>query len=363
MKAEEKKIDSESIKYEDLRKKNDDLNQYLRELREEVHDLSDFVGKVKIGQTSVSSAEKYIIKTREDVNALFGYIEKLNQEIRSDTVRHISNLWEQIQVNPIVSDPATTMPQQEQLHALTLLEDRISKMILAIGHRTIPHRLNVWLGAVRPGYFIPFHQLFESELPDHEGREKVLRSIALAPKQLNAGIVIRHSGLVYRYDPNPHTRRLFLFLYVAFFICLSGAIWALGAKSISPFLTSIVESTFNANLDRLFSYWIALLAGIVAHVVVTNNKRIRESGAPAVIAVNDWILLFSARKGDIMLKVFFALFALIATIIAYPDQSMNSATFFFIGYSLDSFIGLFGESMDQKATAQLASMRKKYDLD
>lgn len=366
MKAEEtenKKIDSDSTEIDERRKKNECLNQYLRELREEVHDLSDFITKVKIGQTSVITAEKYIIKTREDVNGLFVHIQKLNQIIRSDTVRHITNLWEQIQVNPVVSNPATPIPQQEQLHALALLEERISKMVLAIGHRTIPHRLNIWLDAVRPGYFIPFHQLFESELADPEGREKVLRSIALAPKQLNAGIVVRHSGLVYRYDPNPFTRRLFLFSFIVLFLLLSGAIWMVGTNSISLHISSMLEKTFSTKLDLLFPYWVALLAGIIAHIAVSSNKRIRESGPPAVIAVNDWILLFSARKGDILQKIFFALFALLVIILATPDMQIEPVTVFFIGYSLDSFIGLFGESMDQKATAQLAGMRKKFDLD
>lgn len=336
-------------------------NKHLRELREEVRDLADFFGKVKLGLTSVAAGESYIRKTVDDITELFTELEQDNRNSRSDTVRHITNLWEQMQANPVLADPTQALPQQEQLHALTLLEDRAAKIVFAVGQQTIPHRLNNWLDQARTGYYVPFHQLFEDELPDPKERQSVLRNIALAPKALRAGIVSSQNGLVYRYNPSPWGRRLGLFWVSALFLAVTGLVWGLGSQFAA---TAIPELSLDPQLrPLLLPAWVAILLGIVVHMAVASVKRNRESGLPPVMAVQDWMLMFSARKGDVVVKLFLALIGLFALAFLVSAEQFTVTTAFFVGYSLDSFIGLFGESMDQKASAQLATMRKTSGLD
>ncbi len=334
------------------------LNHLLRELREEVRDLADFVGKVKLGLTSITAGETYLKKTVGDITALFLEIEEVNRAFRNDTVRHITNLWEQMQANPVLCDPQQNLTQQELLHALTLLEDRGAKIVFAVGQLTIPHRLNRWLDKARTGYYVPFHQLFEDELPDPNDRLRVLRTIASAPKTLKAGIVCSDNGLIYRYNPEPRGRVLSLVWVSVLFLAVTILVWTVGNKHLAVLLPELPLDT--EVLPLLLPGWFAILLGVLVHVAVAGVKRSRESGLPPVVAVKDWMLLFSARKGDIVVKILLALIGLFALVFLVGGNQFTVASAFFTGYSLDSFIGLFGESMDQKATAQLTTMRKKF---
>ena len=331
------------------------LIRSLRELRAEIRDLLDFVAKVKLGLTSIAAGADYVRRTREDMEQLIAAIAGLNDDLHHDGVRHIINLWEQLLVNPVIVDPEREAQQEEQLHALTLLEDRAGEMIYAIGQLTIPERLNDWLRRARVGYYVPFHQLFEDELPDPESRQRVLRAIALAPESLYAGIVSNHNGLIYRYNPSRfhRWRELISFLLLVAFVTL--VVWSVGhpPDALGSFQIPLDEQI----RPRLLPAWIALLLGVVVHVAVDSVKRGRESALPPVVATRDWMLLFSARKGELIIKLLIALVGLFAMAFLFGPQQFTVASAFFVGYSLDSFIGLFGETMDRRAAAQLAALR------
>ncbi len=335
------------------------LNDALRELREEVQDLSRFIGGVKSGLTSIAAGASYIEKTVADIEQLFTRIEKENQERHDDTIRHITNLWEQMQVNPLIVAPRTDLPQQEQLHALTLLEEQIREIVFAVGLLTIPHRLNRWLEVARIGYYVPFHALFEDELPDPEDRQRVLRNIALAPKCLKAGIVCRSNGLIYRYNPSRMGRTVELILVSLLFLGVSALVWLAGHFQPMEQLLPL-EPQVRA---LLLPAWVAILLGILVHVAVARVKRDQESSLPPIMAVKDWMLLFSARKGDIMFKMMQALIGLFALAFLLGKEQFTISGAFLVGYSLDSFIGMFGESMGQRATAHLATLRKRAGLE
>ncbi len=345
---------------EEKKQQRKELNQHLRELREEVRDLSDFVGKVKLGLTSIKAGEPYIKKTKDDIQSLFVEIEAANKAFRSDTVRHITNLWEQIQANPVIIDPTINLSQQELLHALTWLEDRAAKIVLAVGHLTIPHRLNRWLEQARTGYYLPFHQLFEDELPNQADRNEVFRNIALAPKGINCGVICGRSGLIYRYEPKRNIRVRDLLLVVLLFCGLTDMIWALGNSSL-PWMGYVIKSTDGIG-PLLLPSWFAILVGISVHIAVSGVKNNRDSDLPPVISVKDWMLIFSARKGEIVVKLFLALIGLFSMAFLFEKEQFTVSSAFFVGYSLDSFIGLFGESMEKKATSQLSAFRKNLGL-
>lgn len=349
-------LDKESSPVE----RREQLNKYLRELREEVRDLSDFCGKVKSGLTNVSEGEGYIRKTFEDISSLVLEIEKVNSDLRSDTVRHIFNIWEQMQANPILVDPTQDLPQQAQLHALTLLEDCAAQIIFSVGSLTIPHRVNKWLEKARTGYYLAFHQHFEDELPNPHDRLRVLRNIAAAPKALKSGIVTSHSGLIYRYEPNALRRFVGIVMVCAFFLFATTLVWAIDSNiltGLSPYIP------LDAHVrELLFPAWLSIILGIIIHVAVAGVKRNAQSGLPPVIAVNDWSLLFSARKGDVVIKIVLALIGLFGFAVIVGKDQFTVTSAFFVGYSLDSFIGLFSDTMERKASAQLSIMEKNVNI-
>ena len=72
------------------------LLRALRELRAEVNDLARLVAQVKNGTTTVEANADYLSKTADDVAELIDEIGTLNERRRSDTIRHITNCWEQM---------------------------------------------------------------------------------------------------------------------------------------------------------------------------------------------------------------------------------------------------------------------------
>ena len=93
------------------------------------------------------------------------------------------------------------------------------------------------------------------------------------------------------------------------------------------------------------------------HIVVAGFKRAQSTGLPQVIAVNDWMIYLSAHSGDLLMKLGMALIGLFGLIYAVGVDEINATSAFLVGYSLDSFVGLFGNTLDRRASAQLAALR------
>ncbi|WP_031432603.1 coiled-coil domain-containing protein [Methylomarinum vadi] len=335
---------------EKRRQKRKILNQALRELRAEISDLNSSFDDIKQGKTTVTTIADYIQKTNKDVKKLFSTINDLNEDFHSDTIRNINNYWEQMKYNPILVDPSQSMSPQDQLHHLSMLEAKAKKMILAICFLTIPHRVNIWLQQSRPGYYLPFHLLFEEDLPSAEDRQRVINTMAWAPKAMESGIINIESGLIYRYDPRRSAQYCgFLFLLLIFYT-LSVGIWLFGKHATYFGLTDITPKL-------ILLAWLAVLAGMFIHIIIGKFKRSQETGLPQVVATSDWLIYVSAHKGDITLKLLTALFGLFA--FTFSSGSITMISSFLLGYSLDSFIGVFGSSLEKKAEAQYSSLYKK----
>ncbi len=333
------------------RVKRERLNQTLRELRAEITDLSSAIEDIKQGKSTVKAMAEYINKTAQDIKKLFLEINQLNENFHSDTIRHINNYWEQMKYNPVITDPTQSMVPQDQLHHLSMLETKAKKMILAIGFLTIPHRVNTWLQQSRPGYYLPFHLLFEDDLPSPEDRQKVLNTIAWAPEAVKSGIVNIESGLIYRYEPERSAQYCSFVVQLLIFYCLTVGVWFFGKNADYYFEIKNLTSK-----DLLVS-WIAVLIGMFIHIIIDKFKRSQETGLPQIVATGDWLIYLSAHKGDILLKLITALFGLFGFIFSSGNITVISS--FLVGYSLDSFIGVFSSSLEQKAEAQYSAFNKK----
>jgi hypothetical protein len=352
-------------KSDEVRKKEKDTikRQYLsalRELRSEVQDLRDLLVRIKEGKSSTKDNAEYFKKTYSDIQKLIKELNGINQERRSDTCRRIFNSWEKMQANALLKHPEQDRESQVLLHDLAILDEEAGKIILYVGHITIPHRLNRWIGATRAGHYLPFHLLFEDEIPMPADRARVLNSIAWAPDVIKFGLVYPGSGLIYRYERD-EKKQIWSFIQVLLVLVLMTAgVWSLcfiGEKF------NIAGWLFDPQYAPTLTIgWMALLVGVIVHVGVESVKKSQSTGLPPVIAINDWLKHVSARKGDIILKLLIALFGLIGLVVTTDISKFTIASAFLVGYSLDSFVGLFGTSIEQRATAQATALKEQIGL-
>ncbi len=327
---------------------DEDALDRLRELRAEVQDLKDVLADVRQGKAAIQTYAEYIQTTKDDVASL---IENIHD---GDNVRHILNIWEQMTACPLLVNPEGEFGAQQQLQHLDTLDKQISRIIFLVGALTIPNRVNDWLAKARPGYYVPFHSVFEDELPTMEDRVRVLNLLAWSPEVIHGGIVDAASGLIYRYNRDPKQRtNSFLYLILGFVVATAIVIGV-------SFLPAPGWPLTPENLSATVIGWGAALVGAVVHVGVSSVKRRQQQGGlPPVVAVGDLLLLVDARLGELLLKLLLILIGFFGLIFSMGIAQVTIFNAFLMGYSLDSFIELFGANIEQQATAQISSLKQQ----
>ncbi len=341
------------------REVNEKTIKALRELRAEMMDLHKLLTSIKGGNNNVKDNTAYIKKTFSDVENLVSELGKLNidnENKDSDVIRHIFNVWEQMSGNQILRNPEQVPPNiQEQLLNLTVLQEQCSEIVFHVGDRTIPARVNDWLKKGRPGYYLPFHVIFEDELPSLEGRIHVLNNMAWAPSVINGGIVNVAKGLIYKYEEEAKARRKSLLTVTA----------AFGLAIVFIILLCNLGTWLNLywplkpqHAVTLTICWGAILIGSLTQIGVSSIKRSKVSGLPPVIPVNDLLIYISARKGDILLKILIALIGLFGLAFTVTPDAVTPMNAFLVGYSLENIVELFGTTIEQKAGAQVGALKE-----
>lgn len=337
---------------------NPDLLRRLHELRAEVQDLQSVLASVRSGQASLKIYASVIQKTRDKVRPI---LENLDDPAYPDLIRHILNAWERVSACPLMTDPEADYEAQEQMGYLQMLDEQFNKIIFLIGQRTIPERVNDWLQRSRPGYYLPFNLVFESELPSAEDRQKVLNYLAWAPKAVKNGIVDPNQGLIYRYAQERKARARSLGWVIFMFVLFSGLV--VGACFLGGLLPAGGWPLTAANLGMMVAGWLAVLVGVIVHLAVGSVKRSKQNGGlPAVLAINDLPLVIDARKGQIILKMFLALLGLFFLVFVTGVDKMSVLSAFLVGYSLDSFTELFGSSLEQQSQSLAGGIKQQMGL-
>ncbi|HEX2095501.1 MAG TPA: hypothetical protein VHG28_24105 [Longimicrobiaceae bacterium] len=315
--------------------------QELRLLRTEIQDLRSVLDLVRRGEAPVARFVEYIRRTRKQVRAILSRIHSSD-----DCVRRIRNAWEQIESCELVRRPGGNLDLQIQIQCLNLLDVLCRQIIYGCSCRTIPARLAEWLEDTRPGYAIPFHALFEDEVPDAEDRQKILNHLALVPNLLKpyGGMADPDAGMIYRYEQVAWKRVLSLGLVVLAVLAATGV--ALLLHALAP--------VDGQGVERLLVGWAAVLGGTVVHVGVGAAKRVRAAGAMVVV---------SAREGFILLRVVMALVGYLAFVYGIgmtAATGVQSYVFnaFLVGYSLDSVMELLGAGLNRRAGLQAAALRR-----
>jgi len=320
----------------------------LRELRAEVQDLQSVLVKVRTGDTTIKINAEYINKTRNDAAELVSQI-----EVGGDTVRHLLNVYEQMLQNPLFANPETEIGAQDQMHALSLLEEQVRKIEFYVGVLTIPSRVNDWLAEARPGYYIPFHAVFEDEVPQAEDRARILSYLVWSPKPIKGGIVDAANGLIYRYSENPLFRLMNILLIVGTIAASTAAV--IGACYLRISGWPIQQQ----NLSAFTTGWIAILIGVLVHVAVGSVKRTQSQGKlPSIASLGDLPLILDARSGQIILKILLAIIGLFGLAFTSGLDNVTPLNAFLVGYSLDSVVEIFSSGIEQRATAQASALKK-----
>lgn len=320
----------------------------LRELRVEVQELHSILESVRNGETTLDSYVGYIQQTNKDISELLAQIKN------GDSVRILQNIWEQMSSNPLMTNPEIELSAREQLHHLNMLENRIRKLIFQVGALTIPARVNDWLGQARPGYYIPFHLVFEDEVPAYEDRVRILQYLAWSPKALRGGLVDAAAGVIYRYAENPRDRVSSAVLLLLGFGLATGTVVA---SSLLPIPEWPIQRD---DLATLAVGWVATLLGVVTHMAVGTVKRNRSTGGlPPNIAVRDFLLMVDARLGPMLFKLLLALIGFFGFVFTTGLENVEALDTLMVGYTLDSVVELFGTGIEQRAAAQEAVLRRQ----
>ena len=271
-----------------------------------------------------------------------------------DTIRHIRNIWEQMLVCPMMADPEGEYKPQDQLNYLNMLTDQSRKIIYSVGLLTIPARVNDWLANARPGYYIPFHSVFDDELPIPEDRVRVLNYLAWSPKVVKGGLVDIASGLIYR-----HSRSVWSILgsFLLLILALGLAIGIVIGSSLLPVENWPIQGN---DLSALLIGWGAVLIGVIVHSAVGAVKRSQaQGGRPPIISIGDLPLQVNAKIGQIMLKILLTLIGLFGLVLTTGIDDTTTLNAFLVGYSLDSVVEVFGASIEQQATAQVTALKRQ----
>ncbi|MGE5221994.1 MAG: hypothetical protein ACM3PY_06130 [Omnitrophica WOR_2 bacterium] len=318
----------------------------LRALRSEVQDLESVLDKVRKGQVKIQTFAEYIQTTKADIEALLAKMQD------GDTISHLHNLWEQMNACPLIKEPDKPYDSQEQLNYLDMLDEQIEGIIFLVGTITIPSRVNDWLKNARPGYYIPFHLVFEDEVPSQKDRTRILNYLTYSPEIIQGGIIDPANGLIYRYNKDARRRLINLLWLVLGFLAATGLV---AGSALLPVPGWPLQPK---DLGMLLIGWGAILVGVVTHIGIGTVKRSQSRGGlPPVFALGDLPLIVDAQLGQILVKLCLALIGLFSLVFAAQIQNVTLLNTFLVGYSLDSFIGLFGTSLEQQASAQVAVLK------
>lgn len=334
----------------------------LRKLRTELQDLAVMIGKAKSGFVKLSDHQEYLNLTFEQIKTLINEIENMDSEC--DSVRHLCNIWEQMEhskVRLINSQPPsgtagqTTPDPGAYLQFLTLLEGQIREMVLYIGYKTIPARINDWLERTYPGFVLPFHLVFKDELQTEADRKKVMEYISWGPRELKNGLADPGTGLIHCY-PEFFWQQLWrvgLQFIVLFFLSCIIFLW------IPAAIKSVTFTHINSDGNALYLFaWLALLAGVCIHIAVDRSKSRHKTDGSALLPVSVWLKYLSSRTAKIIFNLFIALFVFVGLLYAVGLDKITIAQAFLAGYSLDSIVGLFSTSLEARTAEQASELRK-----
>jgi hypothetical protein len=324
----------------------------LRTLRTEVQDVRASVRSLGTGHAPKDAFAKFYARSKGHIDQIVDEVDRLEQKKGhpDDLWRHVKHLWEQIADNAeaLIASVGGGGELESVLPCVDLIEAESRELVYWIGWRTIPERINDWLEKTPPGGYLSFHEIFEDELPDRKDRETLLRFLSYAPSRVRGGFVDTETGLIFRYHQQRSKR-------IGSAAIVAGVLVAVTAAVIA------FQLVFAR--DRLIAWWAALAAGSLFGAAVEQLKRARLLGTGALAGgfilgrVTYWL---DAHVTAMVFKVIAMAVGFVGAVLVLGDsleRGTDVLTMFLVGYGLDSFVGIFTSTLDQRASALAAQLK------
>lgn len=333
----------------------------LREVRVVAQELLTVLGEIRAGSVTAKGTAPFLQQTKSDLARLLGELASAAPDPeQADSLQQLRLQFARMRINRLLVEPEVDAPPEAFVRDLATLEGLCRQMIYRTGVLTIPARLNDWLSKARPGYYVPFHAVFEDELPSLEDRSRVLKYLAWAPEAIRGGLVDVNTGLIYHYSRSAWAQASSVLLVLLALVASVGLlVAAVYASGLLPAQVALAPD----DLPVLLGVWLAALAGVLCHIVVTTAKRLRaQEELPPVVAPGDLPRVINAKQGQILVKLFVTLIAVFALVLTVGLAQAAGWQAFLAGYSLDSFVDLFSQSVEQRAAAQVSRLRQQLGL-
>jgi hypothetical protein len=326
----------------------------LRSLRAEIQDLQQLLTCVGQGEITLDNSADYITKTMNDISIIMQTIKEEDYPLFNDQIRHLFNLWEKIDFCVLLKHPKGTYSAQEQTKYLNTLDKIFRDFVFNIGWITIPSRIQDWEELSKPGFYLPFHDLFADELPDPADRAKFLNALYYQPELIKGMLVEPDTGLLYRYSLVLKQR---IINYLILFASVIAAIGILIGFVYIPIDGWLLKP---ADLGMILIGWLAVDVGLVVHVAVGITKKTQtQNNRPPIMAISQIPLLLDAKLGLVLFKILLTLIGFLGLVFATNKLQASILNSFLVGYSLDSVVELFSSSIEQKANAQLSTLKEQ----
>ncbi len=212
---------------------------------------------------------------------------------------------------------------------------------------------------MKPGDCIQFNQVFGQDLPNADDRSTLLAEFASTPGTLTNAWIDVDQGLIYLYSPGVGTKAVSI--AVASFAlvlvggatvgtCYLGALPAIGDHwPLKP-----------ADSGPVLIAWLAVLVGVVLHMIVDTVKVTQAQGAQLPnISLNQVPVWIETHLGTVVLKLVLTLVGLFTVVFTIGVQSLTPFYGLLVGYSLDSIIGLANNTLGQQSSAFVAMLKQK----
>lgn len=311
--------------------------QYLDKFLEETTELAgklDSTGRARLmderlGVRMQERINEPISRSLEEADEIF-LTGLMDREWCSDELQMIKLKWSRVM--DLWPDAVFSFDQQRSM----IEQSRVylDEIVFHCAGLTLSPRINDTLINLRVGQPLDWDFRFGSELPrTKEFQHRLLQEMAQEGGVLDAGVVDVEQRMIYRIAETRQEQRNSVIKMVAL-VVVSGIVvpyvlfWIIGRPY--PFVREVVP---------LYATFAMLFLGVGAHVAIDAIKAARAQTRPNFQVINDWILWLHMRETSILWSLAWVLLGYIVLTFAMPGMSWRTA--FFVGYSLDSVLGIF----------------------
>lgn len=330
----------------------------MRRVSEEIRGLQQILRPIAEGRTTLDRAADHIERV---VPRVTNALEKIDPRKpgEAEAVAQARIQWEIARVSPVLARPHDALGADVLLPEVAHVLDHTDEMLFVLARVTVPPRVKRWLSGTVPHHYVPFHDVFEDELPRRDQRERLLHYMAHNAAGLDNGIISPNAGLIYRHSGGHVLRSWATVLLLA---ALAGAIGFLLLHGSVPFvgweLAFLLPRDPAGQATLYLLPWLGILGGVAIHAIVEAEKRSLNKGRPPLFSFALFPRWIDALAGVIIYRGLLSLVALVG-MFAFPADAATPLTAFFVGYSLDSFVGLFGERWGGMSEKKVEAWRKK----